>query len=111
MPNDEMLSKMWKSNEDFHQRFLGQVASNLQALAAYREECKELENACIDGETDWAIACEAGDALYTIIGVLRSVHIDLELFLDAMQHVVSKNDAKTHDTHYIREDGKIAKRT
>lgn len=107
---DEMLAKMWQSNEDFHNRFLGRPANFSEALYAYSEEFRELEQATIYSQSEWEISCEAADVLYTVIGVLRSRDIDLEMFLDAMQHVINKNNAKTHETHYINEHGKIQKK-
>lgn len=107
---NETLTDMWKSNEDFHQRFLGRPANFKEALYAYREECKELEEAVLYEQSEWAVACEAADVLYTVAGLLRSDGVDFEMFLDAMQFVISKNNAKTHETHYINEHGKIQRK-
>lgn len=104
------LGDMWQSNEDFHNRFLGRPANLDESLVAYREECGELNLACITEASNEETVLEAADVLYTVIGVLRSRGISFDEFLQACQQVISKNDAKTLETHYVNEAGKIAKK-
>lgn len=106
---NETLSTMWQSNEDFHARFLGRPADVKEACTAYLEEGLELTEAAFNNTVE-NVANEAADVLYTVIGVLRSRGISFDDFLIACQQVISKNDAKTHETHYINSQGKIQRK-
>lgn len=106
---NETLTDMWKSNEEFHQRFLGRPAKLTEALNAHWEEVKEFQVAATQTNL-MDMALEAADELYTIIGVLRACGVTEEMFLFACQSVINKNNAKTHETHYINDKGKIQRK-
>lgn len=104
-----MINDIWQSNEDFHNRFWGEPAPLEAAILKDQEENGEVIKAAIS-ESDWSLACEMADRLYTGIGIMRSRGIPRDVFLQACQHVVDKNNRKTLDDYHIGTDGMVERR-
>lgn len=104
-----MINEVWASNEEFHNRFWGEPAPLEAAILKDQEENGEVIKAAIS-ESDWRLACEMADRLYTSIGIMRSRGIPPEMFLEACQEVVDKNNRKTLDNYHIGADGLVERR-
>jgi hypothetical protein len=75
------------------------------------EEVEEVQEAATWGILDnYDITQEAADVIVTVLGVLRVFEVTDDELAAALLAVAAKNDAKTHDTHFVRNDGKIARR-
>lgn len=105
-----------RSTNDLHERF-GTRQTVDEALIIFREECGELTDAArllsatrAIYRTHHDIEMEAVDVIVTVLGVLRVFGIGADELVAAMRTVAMNNDAKTHDTHYLRDDGKIARK-
>ena len=97
--------------QDFHERFeltgpwlLEEVLSH---IPIQEEEVRELQYA-IKHEGPERASSEAVDVLFVAIGTL--LRLDPELVVAAIDEVISKNDAKTRQTHHINTDGKVVRR-
>lgn len=103
-----LLNKLWMSTVSLYFRF--HVTPTVENTSmVFREEARELLLAQA-GEPDENVAEECADVLVTALGVLLSRGIALAELERAIMRVVAKNDAKTHETHFVNADGKIARR-
>lgn len=106
-PAPGILGILWESTEALYQRF-GVTPDRDNTLARLLEEVGELAKAQAD-EPGVHVAHEAADVLVTALGVCMSRGLRLTDVIGAVVAVAAKNDAKTHATHRLREDGKIAR--
>lgn len=107
--NTDTLRDLIQSTVDLYQRF--DRTFNLKAqLPIFQEEVNELITAAQAGGNTQHIAEEAGDVFVTAIGLALAAGATPEQLIAQAQAVVQKNNAKTHQTHHVNEDGKIARR-
>lgn len=103
-----LLNELWDSTANLYTRF--DVTPTVENTSlVFREEARELLLAQAS-EPDENVAEECADVLVTALGVLMSRGITLGELDRAIMKVVAKNDAKTHATHHLNTDGKIARR-
>ena len=106
------IAALAASVQRFHDRFgQGNPASldeMLDRIPIQDEEVRELEQA-LHGEGDERAASEAADVLFVAIGTI--LRLDPELAVTAITEVIDKNDAKTRETHYINDAGKIVRKS
>lgn len=111
----DALSHLWHSSADLYQRF-GMATPNTSAqLRVVHEECYELTQAAHEYEFAKGmgdrVTEEAADVIVTVMGVLMSCGVTYHELASAINRVAAKNDAKTHETHYVSEvTGKITRR-
>ncbi len=95
----------------FHERFGITGAATQDDLLArvpiQDEEVRELDYAILRESPD-RIANEAVDVLFVAIGTV--LRLDPNIAAAAIQEVIEKNDAKTRETHYLNDAGKIVRR-
>lgn len=110
MTNDS-LYELLRSTRALHERFgvpfQVDVAERLCA-----EEFRELIRASVLCETTgefWHLSEEAVDLFVVVLGLLQAHNIPNSHLEEAIENVIAKNDAKTHDTHELR-DGKITRK-
>jgi NTP pyrophosphatase (non-canonical NTP hydrolase) len=105
------LRALAQSTEAFYRRFDAFPAhEDVPAfINNFNEEVFELIQAAMDGTDQRHIAEEAADVFVTAIGVCFACGIDVEQIVEQMAAVAAKNDAKTHETHVVK-DGKIRRR-
>ena len=110
MTNDP-LRQLANSTSAFYARF--GVTPGRDDIPAFinnfNEEVYELVQAALDGTDKRHIAEEAADVFVTAIGVCFACGIDVDQIVEQMSAVAAKNDAKTHETHVLK-DGKIRRR-
>ncbi|KAB2903420.1 MAG: hypothetical protein KJ064_20575 [Anaerolineae bacterium] len=106
----DTLQELIRSTLEFYARF--DVQPQLEsAVRVFREEVDELIEAAALGTDPAHIAEEAADVMVTAIGICLSRGVDPAALIEQAQKVVIKNDRKTHETHAVNEQGKIARRT
>lgn len=107
-PNDP-LRDLIASTLAFYARF--DVTPQLEpATKVFQEEVNEfIEAAHADDVTHTAE--EAADVIVTVIGLCTAAGVSPDQIIDQMYAVIAKNDAKTHETHMINANGKIARRS
>lgn len=117
-----VLALLWDSTDELHHRFDKFPPKSRETLLVFVEEARELVEATQFYErfgelvpgTDRSIThvcLEAADVLVTVFATLSALGISREQFMAAAQSVAAKNDAKTHDTHFVNPDtGKITRR-
>ena len=100
-----------RSTDDLHERF-GTRQTVYEALACFEEEIHEFKAEAITGNLLYAypLTEEAVDVIVTLLGVLRAAGVDNGELASMMLAVTMKNDAKTHTTHAINSEGKIARK-
>lgn len=108
MANDT-LHDLIHSTVDLYERF-GRTFNLAAQLPIFEEEVRELVEAATEGSDTHHIAEEAGDVFVTAIGLALAAGATPEQLIAQAQLVAQKNNAKTHDTHYVNEHGKIARR-
>lgn len=105
----DTLNDLIRSTVDFYTRFEVHPQPEI-AIRVFQEEVDELIEAAELG-TDLAhIAEEAADVMVTAIGICLSRGVDPESIIRQAQAVIDKNNSKTHETHAVNEQGKIARR-
>lgn len=112
----DIINRLWNSTDDLHRRFDKYPPDANETLAVFDEESTEFTSVAweIWNEGEGSVgecAQEAADVVVTVLATLTALGITREQFADACAAVAAKNDAKTHDTHYIRADGKIARKS
>ena len=107
-----LVTKLAESVQSFHERFglVGtldpvELASRVPIQA---EEVRELQQAILNEPPD-RVAEEAADVLFVAIGTM--LRLEPEHAVNALQQVIAKNDAKTHETHHFNSAGKIVRRS
>lgn len=110
------LQQVWNSSTGLIQRFFGDKKPTLKAaLTKLNEELDELKEELFlmaDGATinHDRVAKEAADVFVTLINTLYASGVTAEAFTYEIACTVAKNDAKTHETHYINAQGLIARK-
>lgn len=102
------LRDLAQSTYDFFARF-GVTPELSGCIKNFDEEVKELIESAEVGTDKNHIAEEAADVMVTAIGVCFASGVDIEKIVEQVYAVISKNDAKTHETH-VFSDGKIRRR-
>lgn len=99
---DTLLPRLWHSSTDLLDRF-GAHPSVKQASDRMLSEVLELVIAAHDpyGTSTDEIAAEAVDMIVTAINVLRACHVTQDQFMNAMEKIIRKNDAKTLESHQL----------
>lgn len=108
----DVLKRLWDSTEALYERFELDAPIGDRRLKFFEEVDEFLWEVRAQswGDANYmAIAEEATDVFVTTIGILQKCGIRLEDLIAQAEHVASKNDAKTHETHEIR-DGLIARK-
>lgn len=105
----DTLQDLIRSTQALYERF-GQTFHLAAQLPIFEEEVRELIEAATAGEDTQHIAEEAGDVFVTAIGLALATGVSAEQLITQAQAVIAKNDAKTHATHHVNENGKIARR-
>lgn len=109
MPNNDPLRDLIDSTLAFYQRF--DVQPQLEAATlVFEEEVDEFIEAAHDNTSRIHIAEEAADVIVTVIGLCEAAGVTGDELVEQIYAVIAKNDAKTHDTHEINTNGKIARR-
>lgn len=118
---NDALKTLWNSTAEFQKRFgldkqfslpaqMRCVHEELAELSAdaygywYSDDGLEAENFAIDATQ------EATDVIVTVLGVLMGMKMSYADIEDAIERIAAKNDAKTHDTHEINGNGKVARK-
>lgn len=78
-------------------------------LTNFNEEVYELVEAALHDDKAHT-AEECADVIVTALGVCFAQGLTVDEIIAAVYKVADKNDAKTHETHVLR-DGKIRRRT
>ena len=106
---DDAMESMIESVEQFHERFnvkknpsMDRFCGNFPHVV---EEIGEVANEINQGRLDGALE-ELADVVYAALDIL--CHSG-QLGVEAIYHVVNKNNAKTLDTHFKNQSGKIVK--
>lgn len=81
------------------------------ATRVFEEEVAEFIEAARAGDNRQHTAEEAADVLVTVIGLCKAAGVPPEMLIEQIHAVIEKNDAKTHATHEINADGKIARKS
>lgn len=106
------LRRLWKSTEALYQRFNYDAPVEAR-ITKFKEESREFlsEVRAFDCGSGAGVALmeEGADVLVTLIGLLQKRGVNLEFFLEQCEHVINKNDAKTPETHEVR-DGLITRK-
>ena len=105
----DFLTRLYLSTDDLYARF-GLLPTREATLAKLAEETAELTEAVTFDAPSQAIEEEAADAIVTVLGVCIAVGITMRYLARAVERVIEKNDAKTPETHIVR-DGLIVRRS
>jgi NTP pyrophosphatase (non-canonical NTP hydrolase) len=105
----DTLRDLIDSTINLHKRF-GVTPQLEVTLRVFQEEVDELIEAAQQATDKQHIAEEAADVFVTAIGMCLAAGVDGEEIIKRTRAVIEKNDAKTHLTHTINENGKIARR-
>lgn len=111
----DALRQLWESTANFQKRFGLDERFNMDAqMRCVNEELAEFQSAAYQnwymkiGKAD--MAKEASDVIVTVLGVLMASGVTYEVLERFMNDTALKNDAKTHDTHAINENGKVSRK-
>lgn len=97
--HEEHFERLWLSTRGLHDRF--GITPEIDSQAALiREEAEEVIAAARDEGAD-ELAAEIADCIVVLMGMGMARGIALDRLQDAMNAVIAKNDAKTHETHYV----------
>ena len=96
---EDHFERLWISTRNLHQRF-GVVPEIDRQVPLILEEITEAI-AAARNEPDDALAKEITDSIVVLMGLAMARHVSLDMLHGAMNAVISKNNAKTHDTHAI----------
>ena len=102
------ITRLIVSTEALHERF-GTRQNAEQAAARVHEEADEVVSAMRQNDVEHAEA-EIVDVWVTAFGLPRAIDSNALNVARRIDEVVAKNNAKTHDTHELRHDGKIARK-
>lgn len=101
------LRDLAQSTLDFYARF-EYTPDQQSTITNFNEEVYELVEAALAGDKAHA-AEECADVFVTALGVCFAQGLTVEEIVAAIYAVADKNNAKTHDTHVLK-DGKIRRR-
>lgn len=81
------------------------------ATRVFEEEVAEFIEAANDPDDSRDhVAEEAADVIVTVVGLCQAAGVPPEQIIAQIGAVIAKNDAKTHETHTVNANGKIARR-
>lgn len=107
----DALTRLWQSSAGLYRRFSMPAPDTKAQLRVFAEEAYEFTEATLCPEGFGENVVEEGvDVIVTLMGVLMSRGVALYTLTQAMERVAQKNDSKTHETHHINSNGKIARR-
>lgn len=104
------LKALFDSTRDLHERFGVQPSTPTQ-IPVFLEEVREFLQEVLreDFQPD-NFAQEAVDIFVTVFGFFLERGVSYEELVKQIQTVIDKNNSKTHETHHVNENGKIARR-
>ncbi|PJF44862.1 MAG: hypothetical protein CUN55_01745 [Phototrophicales bacterium] len=106
----DTLLALIQSTQNLYERFEREFILDVQ-IPIFEEEVHELIAATqAKDSTTQHIAEETCDVFVTAIGMALAAGVSVEELMTQAQAVIQKNDAKTHASHYVNEQGKIARR-
>lgn len=109
------LANLYHSSHDLIDRF-GLTPNLGSTLNKFAEEVSEFSWEGIYLSENFpeadrnALAAEAADVLVTVFNVVRAAGVSEHEFVRAIRNTWRKNDAKDWTTHYINDEGLIARR-
>jgi phosphoribosyl-ATP pyrophosphohydrolase len=108
---DHPLRRLWMSSAEFLKRFDKYPGDKEAQRRVFNEEayeflCESIANEEILDE----LVAEAADVVVTVMTTLMAHGVSYSDFAAAIEQVAQKNDAKTHETHEINSQGKIARK-
>ena len=108
---NNLLAEIWRSTAELYERFR-LLPDRDNTRKVFIEEATELLTAQAQNTPYGAhgITTETADVIVTALGICMAAGLTLQDVTDAIQTVITKNDAKTHETHYVNEAGKITRR-
>lgn len=111
----DKINALYQSTVNLHERFGIDLPAPIAVQRVFEEEVRELIEASHEVDQGVAgaqqhMAEEAADVFVTVLALCWSQGISLEDIEQAVSKVVTKNAAKTWETHHINETGKIARR-
>lgn len=101
------LRELYQSTHNLYKRF-GLKPTKGAVHRKLVEEVAEVVHELYQGN-DYALVHEIADAIVTLLGVAINRNIPVELVENAMAQVADKNNAKTQETHEVR-NGMITKK-
>ncbi len=105
----DALRDLAQSTADFYARF-GVQPELENTIMNFEEEVRELlEAARADDDLDHT-AEECADVIVTALGICFAGGVSVDRLIDQVYAVITKNDAKTHETHIVHS-GKIRRRS
>lgn len=102
------FARLADSTQALHERFNTRQNAK-QAAERVHEEADEVVKAATQNDLE-AAELEILDTIVTAIGLCRAVGTTIDRVMARADEVIEKNDSKTHETHELRFDGKIARR-
>ena len=112
----EVLQELWDSTVTLHDRFYPNHDIPFEARwRVFMEEVGEFllaASVATHDETiqsDEELAKECADVIVTAMGILMCFGLTYDHLSQAIQAVIEKNDSKTHKTHEVNAQGKIAR--
>jgi NTP pyrophosphatase (non-canonical NTP hydrolase) len=103
----DALRDLAESTLAFYARF-DYTPDAQSTITNFNEEVYELVEAALEGDKAHA-AEECADVIVTALGVCFAQGLSVDEIIAAVYQVADKNDAKTHETHVLK-DGKIRRR-
>ena len=103
----DALRDLAASTLDFYARF-DYTPDAQSTITNFNEEVYELVEAALENDRAHT-AEECADVIVTALGVCFAQGLTLDEIVAAVYKVADKNDAKTHETHVLK-DGKIRRR-
>jgi NTP pyrophosphatase (non-canonical NTP hydrolase) len=105
----DSLRDLAQSTLDFYARF--DVTPQIDDMVQnFQEEVRELIEAGREGHDPNHTAEEAADVFVTAMGICFASGVDVNRLVQQVYAVITKNDAKTHETHVLHT-GKIRRRS
>lgn len=110
----DTLKRLWNSSTGLIKRFNIDPPVDV-VFKVFREEVQEFQDALFSsgnlGTFDMGSPTHEGaDVIVTVLNTLSSMGYTYEQIEQAINDVIAKNDAKTWQTHYINDAGKIQRR-
>lgn len=109
----DLLAELWQSTANLHKRFYGEDYPTFEAqYRVFFEELAEFTQTINEPYeiADMQATHEAADVIVTLLGLLQGHEFLFVNLASAIESTIAKNDAKTIETHFVRPDGKIARR-
>lgn len=103
----DALRDLANSTLDFYARF-DYTPDPQSTITNFNEEVYELVEAALHDDKAHT-AEECADVIVTALGVCFAQGLTVDEIITAVYQVANKNDAKTHETHHLK-DGKIRRK-